>query len=104
IEGRASRMGLGRLVLRGLFHRVFTVRTPMGKKMRPKVLHLGGPLIRVKSTDLAKLGVERTPRTAGVKDGQPVLADGRVLEVANVIWCTGFDPGFDWIHLPVLEG
>jgi putative flavoprotein involved in K+ transport len=24
-----------------------------------------------------------------------------VLDVANVIWCTGFEPGFDWIDLPV---
>ena len=28
--------------------------------------------------------------TVGVEDGQPVLEDGRVLDVANVIWCTGF--------------
>jgi putative flavoprotein involved in K+ transport len=25
-----------------------------------------------------------------------------VLDVANVIWCTGFHPGFSWIDLPVL--
>jgi putative flavoprotein involved in K+ transport len=24
-----------------------------------------------------------------------------VLDIANVIWCTGFHPGFSWIHLPV---
>jgi hypothetical protein len=23
-------------------------------------------------------------------------------KLANVIWCTGFDAGFDWIDLPVL--
>jgi hypothetical protein len=32
---------------------------------------------------------------------QPLLADQRVLEVANVIWCTGFGPDFSWIDLPV---
>jgi putative flavoprotein involved in K+ transport len=31
-----------------------------------------------------------------------VLEDGRDLEVANVIWCTGSEPDFDWIDLPVL--
>jgi putative flavoprotein involved in K+ transport len=103
IEGRAARMGMARLILRGLFHRVLTVRTPMGKKLRPKVLHIGGPLIRVKSRDLAQLGVERVPRTVGAQNGKPALADGRVLEAANIVWCTGFDPGFDWIDLPVLE-
>jgi putative flavoprotein involved in K+ transport len=30
-----------------------------------------------------------------------VLEDGRVLDVANVIWCTGFHPGFSWIDLPI---
>jgi putative flavoprotein involved in K+ transport len=47
-------------------------------------------------------GVERVPRTAGVHHGSPVLEDGRVFEVANVIWCTGFRPRLDWLHLPVL--
>jgi putative flavoprotein involved in K+ transport len=103
IEGRAARMGMARLILRGLFHRVLTVRTPMGRKLRPKVLHIGGPLIRVKSADLAQLGVERVQRTTGVQNGRPVLADGRVLDAANVVWCTGFEPGFEWINLPILE-
>ena len=26
-----------------------------------------------------------------------------MLEVNSIIWCTGFRPTFDWIHLPVLE-
>ena len=43
------------------------------------------------------------PRTAGVRDGLPVLDDGRVLEVANVVWCTGFESDFSWIDLPVFD-
>ena len=38
---------------------------------------------------------------SGVKNGRPVLEDGRALDVANVVWCTGFDPGFSWIDLPI---
>ena len=41
------------------------------------------------------------PRTAGVRDGAPVLEDGRALEVANVLWCTGFVPDLAWIDLPL---
>jgi putative flavoprotein involved in K+ transport len=26
-----------------------------------------------------------------------------VLDVANVVWCTGFQPGFSWIDLPVFD-
>jgi putative flavoprotein involved in K+ transport len=33
----------------------------------------------------------------GVKNGYPVLENGRVLEVSNVIWCTGYAPNYDWI-------
>lgn len=101
IGGRAARLFLGRLVLRGVFHHVLTLDTPIGRKARPVVVSRGGPLIRVKSGDLAALGVERVPRLAGVLDGHPVLEGGRVLPVANVIWCTGFHPGFSWIDLPV---
>jgi putative flavoprotein involved in K+ transport len=35
-----------------------------------------------------------------------MLEDGRALEVSNVIWSTGFRPGFQWIDLalPVNNG
>jgi putative flavoprotein involved in K+ transport len=40
---------------------------------------------------------------AGVRDGLPLLEDGRTLEVANVVWCTGFRGDFPWIDLPVFD-
>lgn len=101
IEGTVARILL-RPLFRFVFHRVLTVNTPMGRKMRPRALAHGAPLIRVKPKDLAAAGVARVPRTVGVRDGRPVLEDGRVLDVANVVWCTGFHPGFSWIDLPVL--
>jgi putative flavoprotein involved in K+ transport len=81
--------------------RILTVRTPLGRKVRPHVLENGAPLIRVKSKDLLAAGVERVPRTVGVREGLPVLEDGRVLDVANVIWCTGFRQDFSWLDVPV---
>ena len=39
-----------------------------------------------------------------MQDGQPVLDDGRVLEVANVVWCTGFRPDYSWIRFPFEVG
>src|SRR6185503_14427553 len=80
IEGLLARLFLCRLVLRVLFHRLLSVGTAFGRRMRPKFLGKGGPLIRVKAQDLAGAGVERTPRVAGVRDGLPVLDDGRVLD------------------------
>lgn len=83
--------------------RVTNVKNPIGKKMRDHFLDppRGIPLGRVRRKDIAKAGIERVPRTQGVTDGMPLLEDGQVLEVANVIWCTGFTPGFQWIDLPV---
>jgi putative flavoprotein involved in K+ transport len=34
-------------------------------------------------------------------DGRPVLADGQVLDVANIVWATGFRPDFSWIEAPI---
>ena len=88
-------------VMRFIGHRVLNVQTPIGRMARPKMLHRSAPLIRVKPRDLVAAGIERVARVVGGRDGRPLLADERVLEVANVIWCTGFEPGFSWIRLPV---
>ena len=87
---------------RVIFHRVLTTSTPIGKRARPKWISTGQPLIRVKPKDLAAAGVERVPRVTGVQSGLPQLEDGRAMDVANIVWCTGFHPGFSWIDLPVL--
>ena len=79
---------------------VLTVDTPIGKRVQPEFLRHGAPLIRVKTKDLVAAGVERVPHVMGVRDGLPLLADARVLDVANIIWCTGFRTDFDWIRLP----
>jgi putative flavoprotein involved in K+ transport len=89
-------------VMRFLWTRVLTVDTPPGRKLRPEIRGHGGPLIRYKNPDLVAAGVERVyARMAGVQDGLPVLEHGRVLDVENVVWCTGFRPDYSWIDLPL---
>lgn len=100
IGGFAYRLFIASLVGRGLFHYLLTLKTPIGRKARTKLLSHGQPLIRVKPRDLVAAGVQRLPRTTSVRGGLPVLEDGQVLDVANIIWCTGFHPGFSWIDLP----
>lgn len=90
-------------IVRFIGHHILSLATPIGRKLRPKMLHRPAPLVRVKPADLVAAGVERVPRVEGVRDGLPLLADGRTLDVQNVIWCTGYDPGFSWIDLPVFE-
>jgi putative flavoprotein involved in K+ transport len=101
IDGLAARLLLSRLVLRVVFHRILCIATPIGRTVRPRMLRVAAPLIRIKPRDLTSARVERIPKVTGVRDGQPLLEDGRTLNVANVVWCTGFDPGFSWIDLPV---
>ena len=103
IDGPVARLFLVPFVLRFVFHRILTVRTPIGRKARESVLSKGGPLIRTRPTELKAAGIERVARVAGVREGKPLLEDGQVLDAANVVWCTGFHPGFSWIDLPVLD-
>ncbi len=98
-----ARWILVRLLFRVLFHRVLTVRTPIGRKARPKILSRGTPLIRTRSAELQAAGVRRVGRIQRVERGLPLLEDGTPLAVSNVIWATGFEPGFSWIDLPVLD-
>jgi putative flavoprotein involved in K+ transport len=73
--------------------------------VREHVLHSGAPLLRVKRADLRGAGVELSEhRVVGVSDGKPQLADGTVLDVANVVWCTGFGKDTSWIDLPLGDG
>src|SRR4030095_12218485 len=103
VDGLAARLLLVRLVLRVVFHRILTVQTPIGSKFRAKMLPRGDPLVRTKPQDLVAAGVKRVPRVVRVENGLPVLEDGRVPDVANIIWCTGFHSGLSGMDLPVFD-
>jgi putative flavoprotein involved in K+ transport len=79
--------------------RLLSVDTPMGRKAMRSFRTHGFPLERPGRGDLASAGVERvTKRVTGVEDGRPMLEDGRVLDVRNVVWCTGFHGDYGWIE------
>jgi putative flavoprotein involved in K+ transport len=101
IESPPARVVFPILLL--LAKHVLSIKTPIGRKMRPAVRAHGGPLIRSKRADLERAGVEIVPdKTVGVQHGRPVLAGGRLLDVANIVWCTGFRHNFSWIDAPVI--
>jgi putative flavoprotein involved in K+ transport len=91
------------LLFRVVFHRILTVRTPMGRKVRGKMIGAGLPRIRQRRTELDSVGVRWVDAVTGVTNGLPQLADGRTFDVPNVIWCTGYDLGLSWIDLPIFE-
>ena len=100
IDTFIARFLLVRLV-RFVGHHVLSVATPIGRQLRPKLLAQTNPLVRVKPRDLVNAGIERVSKVVGVRDGRPLLADDRVLNAKNVIWCTGYHSGFSWIDLPI---
>lgn len=82
---------------------VLTLKTPVGRKVRPKFLKMAAPLVRVKPKDLIEAGIVRVGRVTGAAGGEPLLDDGTPLPVENVIWCTGFQTALPWLDLPVLD-
>jgi putative flavoprotein involved in K+ transport len=98
----SRRMRLVFPVLLFAWRHIITRRTPIGRKAMSHVRFHGGPMLRVKRSDLAARGVERVAsRIEEVQGGLPVV-DGTPRDVANVVWATGFRQAFDWIRLPIL--
>jgi len=93
----------GAPILRFAGTHVLSLGTPIGRRVLPKLADRGAPLIRTKLADLEAAGVSRVGRLMEVRDGRPVTADGRVLDVANVIWCTGYADDFGWVDLPAFD-
>jgi putative flavoprotein involved in K+ transport len=83
--------------------RVISVTNPIGRRLRPRLLKMTLPLARVKPKDLDNAGVVRLPRTVAAGDGKPVMEDGKIVDVANVVWATGYRPAFDRVHLDVFD-
>jgi putative flavoprotein involved in K+ transport len=87
-----------------MWEHVLTERKKPGRKVQAEALEGHGEfLIRQKEKDLVAAGIQRVARIDSVVDGRPVTEDGTVLDVENVIWCTGFTPDFGWIDLPGLD-
>ena len=93
---------LGIRLVRFVGQYLLTNGTTLGRRMRASFPG-GGPLGRVKPRDLAEAGVERVGRTSAVEDGRPCVEGSVPLDVDNVVWCTGYSPGFEWIELPIFD-
>jgi putative flavoprotein involved in K+ transport len=101
-HGRATaRFVLPAVRFLGLY--VLTLGTPIGRKAAPNMLAHADPLIRTKSKDLAAAGVQFVPRITAVENGIPVAGGKALADVSNVVWCTGFRDGLDWIEPSVLD-
>lgn len=82
---------------------ILTVKTPIGRKVKPIITTSGGPLISVSMNEVNEAKVEQLPRLKGVENGFPLLDDGRILPVTSIIWATGYKPDFSWIKFDVTD-
>lgn len=96
-----NRLGIRMVRLLGQY--LLRDNNPIGRKAKATLLKKAGPLVRVKPRDLTDAAVERVARIVGTEEGWPRVLGGPHLEVDNVIWCTGYRPGFEWIELPIFD-
>ncbi len=102
--GRLPRRLLGRDVYDWLWPVLswLTLDTRLGRRLRDRTRR-GDPLIGIPERHVVEAGIERVGRLTDVRGGLPSCG-GTIVEPRVVIWCTGFSPDYDWIHLPVLDG
>ena len=102
LEGRLGRW-LDPVIWFGANH-LLTVRSPFGGKSRESIRFRGHPVERARPKLLAAAGVERVlGRFSGVNGGRPELDDGTVMDVANVVWATGFRRDYSWIEPSITD-
>jgi len=79
-----------------------TAYTWMGRRMRANTRQSGDALIGLTQRDLRRAGITRVGRVEEERGGLPLCGDV-VLEPRVVVWCTGFEPDYDWMELPVFD-
>lgn len=81
-----------------LIHHILTRGTPAGRKLARRIAEHGSPLIRTTVADVEAAGVLHAGRIEDVRDGMIVTGEGETLDVATVVWATGFRADFSWIE------
>lgn len=76
-----------------------TADTMLGRRLRSKTSR-GDALIGIPERELREAGIVRVGRVEEERGGLPVCG-GVVIDPAVIVWCTGFDPDYAWIDLPI---
>jgi putative flavoprotein involved in K+ transport len=97
--GSIPRRILGRDVYRWLWPTLLQVPVRMAGRRMADRMFAGDPLVGMSAKDLNRATLTRTGKVVAVRDGLPVLDDGRAIDVAAIVWCTGYRPDFSWIEL-----
>jgi len=85
-----------------LLQHLLTIKTPMGRKVKPQFIH-GGGVFHYLTKEMDKSGIPRVERITGVREGKLMLASGQTTDSSVIIWCTGHRPDFSWIKEKVTD-
>jgi putative flavoprotein involved in K+ transport len=102
-SGHLPRRVLGRDVFDWLWPvmRRITAGSALGRRMCKRTGR-ADPLVGMPRRALVQTGIQRVGRVTAERGGLPVCGS-EVLEPRVVIWCTGYEPDYRWIELPVLD-
>ena len=76
-----------------------TVESPLGRRMQGRDTLIGSSPRELRRS----YGVELKPRLVDAAGRTVSFADGSELEIAAVVWATGYRPDHSWIDLPVFD-
>ena len=74
--------------------------TRFGRRVQSKIRAGGDKRIGIPHRELTDAGIIRVGRVEEERGGMPVV-DGKVIDPRVIIWCTGFEPDYRWVDLPV---
>ena len=74
--------------------------TRFGRRLRERTRHGGDQRIGIDEHALAEAGIVRVGRLSNEQFGLPEC-EGTVIDPRVIVWCTGFEPDYGWIQLPV---
>ena len=102
-SGHIPRRVLGRDVFDWLWPLIRRItRDTLGGRIYRRRSGKADPLVGMSSRNFSRAGIQRVGRVTGVRGGLPVC-EGAVIEPNVVIWCTGFEPDYGWIDIPVFD-
>ena len=77
-----------------------TADTRFGRRLQSKLRVGGDKRMGIPHRMLTDAGIVRVGRVTEARGGLPVC-EGKVLDPGVIIWCTGFEPDYHWIDLPI---
>ena len=85
-----------------LFWLCGALNSPSGSRLSRLVRARGDGIIGRELQDLVADGVVRMleQRVTAASGRDVTLADGTVLQPDAVLWCTGYEPAYDWLRIP----